>query len=165
MAWLVYLRCSASATVFPPLIKSSTYKLFRISATSSGYVCSMFSRCRSSTPPNRNGDDDRPNRALVNRKVSTVLVVKSFSQWNLIASLSNSRIRTCKKACFKSPAKATGWNRLRTRTLQSWFCNGGPVSKHSLRDGDLWFGRAEASQTIRIFELCASSRVTALCGM
>lgn len=83
------------------------------------------------TPPRRNGDDVSPKRALVNVNVSTVSVIRSFSQWNPNASLSSSRMRTWRNACLMFPAIAIGWNLERIRTAQCWFWSGGPGLRHS----------------------------------
>ena len=58
----------------PPLIKSSTYTLFP-------YFCNfywIYLLLQHST--NKNGDDDKSNKALVNLKVSTIMVIKTLGQ-------------------------------------------------------------------------------------
>ena len=57
-----------------PLIRSSTYKLFSISRTISGYLSLQLSTRSCITPPRRNGEDVRTNSALVNLSVSTSLL-------------------------------------------------------------------------------------------
>lgn len=54
------------------------------------------------TPPRRNEDDLKTKIALVNLNVSKVSLIRSFSQWNLSACQSSSRIRTWRKAWFMS---------------------------------------------------------------
>ena len=75
-----------------------------------------------------------PNFPLM-EKVSAKLDSTFFSQWNLRASLSSGGILTCRKAFLISPVMATGLNCPQTNTLHSWFCNSGPLFRHSFRDG------------------------------
>ena len=88
-----------------------------------------------------------------------------FIQWKCSSSLSSSLMRTCRKACFMSPHCATGKNLFLTSTLQSRFCNAGPVSKHSFNKGLEQFDLAEALYTILIFVLSAFLVITGLCGI
>ena len=102
-----FLISMASSTVCPPLIRSSTYRPFSISATLVGSISLWLPRCCWITPPSRNGDGPNPNNALVKRNVSTRLDFRSSSQWKRKASLSSSLILTCRNAFFRSPAIAT----------------------------------------------------------
>ena len=74
-------------------------------------------------------------------------------------------MRTCSKACFMSPHSATGKILFLTSTLQSRFCNVGPVSKHSFNEGLEQFDLAEASYTVCIFVLSPFSLPTDFCGI
>lgn len=74
------------------------------------------------TPPSRNGEGPKPNRALVNRYVRTRKGSLLSNQWNRSASRSCSRIRTWRNALRISPAIATEWNRPLRSTFHSWFC-------------------------------------------
>ena len=62
------------------LIRSSMYKHFSISQTISGYFSLQLSNRCCITPPKRDGEDVRPESALVNLSVSTSLLFRSFSQ-------------------------------------------------------------------------------------
>lgn len=81
----------------------------------------QFFKCCFMTSPSRNDNDESPNRALVNRKVSTRFVSSSAIQWNHMASWSCMQIMTYKKACFMSPVVRTRWNLTGTITDHSWF--------------------------------------------
>ena len=111
---------------WPPVSRSSTYKLRRSSATISGSRSSQASKWASITPPSRKRDGARPNSARVKRSISN-FPCSLFLQWNLNASRSHTpRIRICKKAFWMSPVTATGYALCLTSMSQSLFCNGGP---------------------------------------
>ena len=76
----------------------------------SGFVCIWFSRCFLMTPHKRNGEGDKPNRALVNRRVIFSFVSMFLYQWSRIKSRSSVRILTWRNACFISSINATGWS-------------------------------------------------------
>ena len=101
--------------------------------------------------------------ALVNLSVSVKECSVGF-QKSLRESLSSFLILTCRKACFRSPDNATGWNRTRVRTFHSLFWSGGPAYKHSLRLGDCGFSRADPSYTTGSFVDSAPVRTTGLWG-
>ena len=97
-----FFRCSACATVCPPVSKSSTYRLLRSSATISGHLPSHESIWCSIIPARRNGEGANPNNTLVNLSVSKGECSPHF-QWKRRASRSFSLTRTCRKAFWMSP--------------------------------------------------------------
>ena len=139
------LSIAASPTVGPPVMRSSTYRLWRISSTSAGNCSRQSPRCSRKTPPSKKGDGAKPKRAHVDRNASISLVFRSLYQWNRIVSLSSSQIRTWRIACLRTPEIATGWKRFLTRTLHSWFWIGDPILRHSFKDGAFSFALADAS--------------------
>ena len=60
-----------------PLIRPSTYKLFSISRTISGYLSLKLSNRCCITPPRSNGEDVRPESAMVNLCCSGLQPMKS----------------------------------------------------------------------------------------
>ena len=150
--------------VSAPVIISSTYRLLVISSTSFGCLSLRLSRCCFKVAPNKNGDCTRPNSARVNLRTSISDVFLCLNQWNLNTSRSSGRMRTCRKACLRSPANATGFRRFLTNTSHKRFCRGGPVSKQSFSDGLLSLGLTDASNTIRVLVDSADSLITGLCG-
>ena len=92
------LSSVASSVVGAPEIKSSTYKLLRISATVLGKRGSINYKYLAMTPFNRNGDEVRPKTTRVKRSTSTSVECKSLIQWNRNASRSASRTLICRKA-------------------------------------------------------------------
>ena len=89
-------------------------------------------------PAKQECDGARPKRARVKRSVWISLVFRSLNQWKRNASRSS-------RSCLRSPARATGWKRFLTNTLQIEFCKGGSVSRQSFRDGAFSCTRADAS--------------------
>ena len=162
---IVFFRPWTSSVVLPPEMMSSTYRLLKISSTSTGYLSLKFSKCNLNVPANKNGDWTNPKSARVNLNTSIVEGSLFLIQWNRKTSLSSALMRTCRKACLMSAVKAIGLRRLRTSTFHNRFCRGGPVSKHSFNDGLSSLGLADASKTILSFVVVAVSLFTGLCGM
>ena len=125
-------------------------QIVNVSLTISGYVAWQFSKCCWITPLAGMVMNKRSNKALLNRKVSVCLAMRSAIQWKCIASRSCSRILNRRKACFMSPLGdfVTGvphednqWVRLRCHGLEL---------KHHRQCGALYFQQ---------------SLTTHLCGM
>ena len=95
----VVFSCCTFLTVSPPLTKSSTYKLFLISSTTSGCCCRCLSRCCWITPQRRKGEGNNPNKALLNRSViigfltatrREISVYTSCPRWCILLNLAYS---------------------------------------------------------------------------
>ena len=73
-------NCCVRRTVDPPVVRSSTYRLQRISSTSAGNRSRQSSRCSRKSPPSKKGDVAKPKRACVKCNASISLVFRSLYQ-------------------------------------------------------------------------------------